>query len=370
MTRRIDILVRSNYAHKFGGDVIQVSNYIRHLTPLGYDFAVFPSSPGIVPRRGSLLHVINMDRPFEYLAATEAGVRTKQPLVLSPIHHRTDRIRLLDRNRPSVTGVLARLVRDDALREWMKQLARLHGREARWLFSQPRASVSLATLVRERLNLTTLILALAHGEVESICSDFSFSVSRPVFRVIPNGVDVRTDISLDGQREIDVLMVGRIEERKNQNAVLKVLSRHPGLNVVVAGAMAARSRSYRREFFRLIRAPNVRWMGALDPGALPGLYSSARVVVNASYVEVLSLVELEALAYGCNLIASEHGYTREYVGDLADSIAAEDVSDSLDSLLNKALDKGPNLDAADLVRQRFTWSSVARDLDRCYQAVP
>lgn len=137
-----------------------------------------------------------------------------------------------------------------------------------------------------------------------------------------------------------MLVAGRDDVRKSLNAVLKGL----------------RSR----------RAPNIRWLSAVDCGALLNLYSSARVVMNESYVEVPSL--LDALACGCNLIASEHGCNAEFIGDLADCIAAEDIGPRLVDLLISAFDEGHDLGAVDLAPQRSTWRSVSRYSARCYQA--
>jgi glycosyltransferase involved in cell wall biosynthesis len=210
------------------------------------------------------------------------------------------------------------------------------------------------------------LLLLAVGELEALQLDFGIGDCQRS-RVIPNGVDVDPEITIDQPRDIDILLVGRVEERKNQLAVLEALASRPELAIHVVGPLTARSPSYRSAFQELLgKSTNVVWHGSLSPAQIPPIYSRSKVVINASFVEVLSLVEMESLAYGCNLIGSRDGHTAEFFGAFGQFISAEEVSEQLMPLVNSSLAKPPNLEAADLIRREFTWKAAASKLGRAY----
>lgn len=362
----IDLLMRTNFLQKRGGDTLQVGKYIEHLAARGFNFRTLPSTRDTELRPGAAAHIVNVDRPYEFLAASEAARKAGATVFLSPIHHQQERISAMDRSRPGLLGHAGRLISDSAGREWAKHLLRSRSRDLRWIWNQPREESELNAKLRSAIEGVDCLLLLAKGEELALRNDFGIDYHRKA-AVIPNGVDVDQSVAIDKERDIDVLLVGRVEERKNQVAVLETLVGLGSLNILIIGELTGRSRKFRSCFQKIVdSSPNVRWNGLLPPAELPKYYARAKLVVNASYVEVLSLVEMEALAYGCNLIGSIDGNTKEYFGQFATFVSAEAVSTDLPALVNAALSAPPNLQAASLIRRDFTWSSVADCLAEQY----
>ncbi len=69
--------------------------------------------------------------------------------------------------------------------------------------------------------------------------------------LVPNSVDVDGTIVVTAERDIDVLVVGRIEERKNQLHIAEALRFAPW-RVVFVGAAAQRSKGYWSAFQRTV----------------------------------------------------------------------------------------------------------------------
>lgn len=109
------------------------------------------------------------------------------------------------------------------------------------------------------------------------------------------------------QRDIDVLVVGRIEPLKNQVRVVRALSDAEGLEICVVGAESDRHRGYAVQLRNAAARSqaHVTLTGALPPAETAKLYRRAKVVVIASLFESFSLVALEAITSGCRLAVSD-----------------------------------------------------------------
>src|SRR5204862_799089 len=114
-----------------------------------------------------------------------------------------------------------------------------------------------------------------------------------------------------------VLIVGRIETRKNQLLVLQAL-RDTDVPVTLVGAPNPLHNDYVRQVAAEVsRNPRSRWIGERSHSDLAALYLTHSVHINASWYEVAPLVDLEAAVLGCAVISTTAGYTAEYLGDTA-----------------------------------------------------
>ena len=93
-----------------------------------------------------------------------------------------------------------------------------------------------------------------------------------------------------------------------------------------------------------------------------GLLSDSRVLVNASWVEVQSLVDLEAAAMGCCVVASPAGHTVEWLGR-----GVREVPGSMDQILDVALEQARTTEPPPKLDYRWTWEDAAAALDRVYR---
>lgn len=85
MVLRVDIVMRSDYLQTHGGDVVQVQQYLDRL-PADIDVILHPVGPRIPVREHAVVHIVNMDREWDFLEAVRQA--TPRPLVVTPIHHK------------------------------------------------------------------------------------------------------------------------------------------------------------------------------------------------------------------------------------------------------------------------------------------
>ena len=165
-------------------------------------------------------------------------------------------------------------------------------------------------------------------------------------------------------------MVGRLEARKNQLAVLRAL-RGSGVPVTIVGAPNPRHRAYVRSLEQEIRSyGNASYIPEVDHEDMHQLYLRHAAHINASWYEVAPLVDLEAAAASCAVVASRAGYTGEYLGDAALYVEPDDEPEVIRSVILNALKDAELLGARARARvQRYTWAAAARDLLEAYRTV-
>lgn len=142
--------------------------------------------------------------------------------------------------------------------------------------------------------------------------------------IVPNGVDTQTMAAGDKQAFIQafglkdfVLMVGRIEPRKNQ-ALAAFALRDLDVPLVCIGHIGD------TDYFEQLK----RWAGPrlvhidriTDRNVLAGAYKAARALLLPSWSEGAPLVALEAAAAGTPLVLSDMSSEREYFGDWAEYV--------------------------------------------------
>jgi glycosyltransferase involved in cell wall biosynthesis len=185
--------------------------------------------------------------------------------------------------------------------------------------------------------------------------------------VVPNGRPEDLDLGLRtpwAERPAgSIVVVGRIEPRKRQLELARAAVR-VGVPVRFVGPFANEASAYSVAFKELVAAGGpVGYDGSKDRSEVLALLGRSRVLVNASWVEVQSLVDLEAATMGCAVVTSRTGHSREWLGD---AITAED-GDDLDALLRRAAAladaTAPMPAATDYDR---TWQQAALQLEQAY----
>lgn len=147
---------------------------------------------------------------------------------------------------------------------------------------------------------------------------------------------------------VDVLFVGRLEERKGADLVLaaavEMARRRPDVRVVLAGddslpiggGMTFRS-AFETEHPELVTSGNVTFLGPVDDDELARLRSLSRVALLPSRFESFGLVYVEAMASSTPVVALDGSGAEEVVVDGETGIlcpeAASAVADAVLSLL-------------------------------------
>jgi len=163
-----------------------------------------------------------------------------------------------------------------------------------------------------------------------------------------------------------ILCVGRLEWRKNQLMLLKALEHDERPLVFCTGGF-----TYQPEYEKLCRKFRRRgqtiFLGKLEPELLASAYASCRAHVLPSWYELPGLVSIEAAHYGANIVVSDYGTIRDYLGDGAFYC----TPDSPENILS-GIDAAWNAPRTDLLKNRvkeFTWANATKRYMEIYEAV-
>jgi glycosyltransferase involved in cell wall biosynthesis len=138
------------------------------------------------------------------------------------------------------------------------------------------------------------VIAVSEWERDQLSKDFGVEAT-----VISNGVAIdrfagATPIERDRPY---LLTVGRLEEYKGVQHVIRAMAVLPEYDLLIAG-----SGSYREQLEQIASeegvASRVEFLGYVDDEALPGLYAGAEVYVTMSEFEAYGMTVAEALAAG------------------------------------------------------------------------
>jgi glycosyltransferase involved in cell wall biosynthesis len=192
----------------------------------------------------------------------------------------------------------------------------------------------------------------------------------PRLTVIPNGVypeRFATGPAFSHPRPY-LLAVARLSREKGIDVLLEALaSLGPGAgtpDLLVAGdgpereSLLARSKQLRLD-------ARVHFLGTVDAAELPPLYRGAALVVCPSRWEGLPLVCLEAMASGRAVVATAVDGTPDAVADGESGVLVPPenpgaLARAVESLLRMpARCERLGTRGAELVRERFTWASIA-----------
>jgi glycosyltransferase involved in cell wall biosynthesis len=188
---------------------------------------------------------------------------------------------------------------------------------------------------------------------------------------IPNGVDAVTGepgisflhtFKLKPQKY--VLAVGRFVPEKGLHDLIAAYDRlAPCTSKLVIVGGADHETRYSRQLKTMAnKNPDIILTGILHHEDLYCLYNNAQVFVLPSYYEGLPLALLEALSYGCEVIASNIPATREIPLNTDAYFQAGDI-DALTMKIQKALDISftPEQRAyyKNLVKETYNWDRIA-----------
>ena len=227
-----------------------------------------------------------------------------------------------------------------------------HGEVVRVCFTEARRELSMALAFAA----ADVLLPNTRGEAEAIGRDLG--VSTPCHWV-PNGVSPGVfslgENSFESRRRL--LYVGRIEPHKNQLALIEAM-RGTELELAIVGPPHPRHPEYFDECRRRGRGW-VEFLGPMAHSELAELYRSARVHVLPSWFETTGLVSLEAAQSGCNIVTTERGYAREYLGDHAWYCDPGD-SRSIREAVFAAWKSPPDTSLRARILDNYTWDHTAR----------
>ena len=163
-----------------------------------------------------------------------------------------------------------------------------------------------------------------------------------------------------------VLCVGRLEWRKNQLMVLKALEESELPVIFATGGF-----TYQADYEALCRAFKRKgrtiFLPKIEADLLASAFAASTVHVLPSFFELPGLVNIEAAKYGTNVVVSDYGTIRDYLGD--DAIYCQ--PDSPESIL-AAINEGWNRPHSDKLQKRveqYTWKAATERYLEIYSQV-
>lgn len=157
-----------------------------------------------------------------------------------------------------------------------------------------------------------------------------------------------------------VLAIGSLARHKNLSTLVAAFTdaELDTIDLVVAGG--GNSRVFQNAGLR--KAPNIRYTGRISDAELKGLYAHAMAFACPSISEGFGLPPLEAMVFGCPVIATTGGAVPEVCGDAAIYVDPHDRAGWRDALRRIADDSDlrDTLGARAQARARlFTWRNAA-----------
>jgi polysaccharide pyruvyl transferase CsaB len=341
---RVLMRIRPDYLEHPGGDTVQMREAKRHLEELGVAVDVSADdSPDLSSY--DLVHAFNLGRPEDPSRHCRHAVEAGKPVALSTVYWDFGEFW-----------------------EW--------GDPDYWLLPTPeeglpeprraptpdpietRRRARLDQLRRNVIGCAQVYLPNGRGEAELLSSTYGMDLSRTV--VVTNAVDeafftARPEAFVEKYGVSGfVLCVGRIEKRKNQLALVAAL-RGSGLQLVIVGQPNP------QEYLDLCRRyadENVLFIGAMDQQELASAYAAAKVHVLPGWFETPGLVSLEAAAAGCNIVSTDRGTAKEYLGEMAWYCDPRNI-ESIRQAVLAAYESAPREELGARLRERCTWRRAA-----------
>jgi glycosyltransferase involved in cell wall biosynthesis len=376
------LIQRTDIENKPGGDLIQFSQIKKYLEKRDYNIELIPWNPRLDLRDCDVVNLVN-DRPL-ILADSLRLIKKMNPrpqIVISPIHH-SDR-EVINLRKYGFTQSLTEVVFAKLLRIRLLEYRLLHVinilADLRMISDSHGSWVAIRTYfvnfskVYSKRKLGSLLVSnnalqfLAHGEEQSFIKDYRIGSGKLSSRhVIPNGKPNLTVIHKSKIQKSDssIVVIGRIEPRK-RSLELAMLAHEMTIAVTFVGALASDGSQYAEKFLNIIeKSSYVDYLGTRSHSETFDIITRSNVLLNGSFAEVLSLVEIEAAAQGKWIVSSGAGYSDEYVPPNQLRIYPEnDLIKGLELASQLAISQPIRFNAADIP----SWDEIADRYSAMYQ---
>jgi glycosyltransferase involved in cell wall biosynthesis len=373
-TIEIDFVVRSDSLAKGGGDSAQVAQYESYLRNQSLDVRVLPFHPSMTFRVGAIVHIINVDRPYDFLRTCKLAKGHR--VFVSPIHHNLVNVRQmrLDESGYGLRSILGRVL-PESCREWLAFGARsmissiTPAKRVGALMAFVKAGALVPTVwqrVGRELDNVSKVLLLASGEGTALRADTGWRGENAA--LVPNGFPKFDPDSGSPRvfpwtmRDISILSVGRIEPRKRQLEMAKLASEHK-VPITLAGPLLQPRGDFGKDFLETVQESEyVTWVGEVPHEEVLNLMGRSKVLLNASWVEVQSLVDLEAAFLGCFIVANDGGNSHEWLAGQVLEVIGSDLAE----MLHESEKLAARLSGPNAPEYEWSWESVGRKVHELY----
>jgi len=350
---RVLMQTRPDYREKPGGDVVQLEELLPYLRAAGIEAELTgESAPDLSGY--DLVHTINLDRPDDPYRHCLNAIQQGKPVVVSPVH--TDMTEFFEWGDPEYWDL-------PEPGEGMPE-----AKAAPLSHPVERRRRALLHLQRQAvIQWATVCLPNSQADADYLSRAFGMEPARSV--VVHHGIspmffEARPEPFVEqyGLRDFVICGAARVEARKNQLSLVAAM-RGTGMPLVIVGQ--PNPEEY-RGLCRRYADDKVLFLDAMPQAELASAFAAAKVHALVSWFEVPGLVSMEAAAAGCNVVSTDRGSPREYLGEHAWYCDPRSVDSIREAVL--AAYHAPRSDA---LRQRilesFTWERAAQKTAEGYQ---
>ena len=330
-----------------------------------------------------------------YVRGLQAALLARPDLEIIPVRFEADSTRTLDTGAKGVVGRAASML--GHLTYYLHELPRLARRSGCDLVYCPSSLVPargrtpmlmtvfdltplthastqdrvsreyLAAMLRVGIRRASSVVTISHAVADEIRDRFPRVGPSGVYVTYPGPNPELTGAEPQPVSGLDrpfVLMVGTVEPRKNHLTALRALAEHlrksptSSLTLIVAGSAGWRYEPVRGAVNELGLRDRVIFVGGIDPGQLKWLYQHARGLLFPSLYEGFGLPVLEAMMFGCPVVASRIPSVVEIAADTALLLEPTDVA-AWAAAIGKLEQGGAGVEAALERSRRFTWENCA-----------
>ncbi|MBG9785020.1 glycosyltransferase [Shouchella lehensis] len=361
-------LMRIDAFNKTGGDTQQIKNYVKELNKLGVN-ATISTDLSIDLSNYDIVNLVNIDRPIETWEFYKKAKRLEKKIVLISIHHSYEQINHFEKTqRSGVLRLINVFARDFWKREKVKNLIRSINHPELFTASLKMLFSNVKEKQKEIIRESDLVITLAEKEAIEINRDFDLTISTTDYLIVKNGVNLPSKQVNFKKKKYDVLVVGRIEPRKNQLNIIKALA-GSDIKVLFVGKENGNSKSYVNEFKKQIKCnENMSYLGAVEYEKMKEVYMASKVHLSASWFEVTPLVDIEALYFGCNIVTTENSFSEEYLGEFAEFVNPSNIEDIKGKII-KSLGKPQIQNAQVYIKNNFNWERSTKLLFESYNKI-
>jgi glycosyltransferase involved in cell wall biosynthesis len=163
-----------------------------------------------------------------------------------------------------------------------------------------------------------------------------------------------------------ILVVGRLEMRKNQLMLLHALE-SSAIPIVFADGGFTYQPEYAQLCRKYRRNGEVLFTGKLSDELLVSAYRACRMHCLPSWYELPGLVSIEAVRYGCPIAASSWGCLPDYLHDACTWCSPEDPSSIHDAVISTY--ENGRRGVAETIAGNFTWEQFGNETMQHYEQV-
>nr|AAN05454.1 hypothetical glucose transferase GtfB [Clostridium cellulovorans] len=214
---------------------------------------------------------------------------------------------------------------------------------------------------REILRRSNKVICSSESEKKLIQEEYGKNIKcEIVYTGFFNESDEIPLLNFKERYKIDdyVLAVGNISKRKNQLALAKA-TKELGIQLVLIG-------SGDKNYLKMCTEnENVLYLGDMNSYFTYNAYKFAKVHAMPSFGEIPGLSSLAAAAYGCNVVCTTEGSSKEYFKDLAFYTSPFDKNEIKDTIY-QAFNTPKNDKLKDFVRKNYSWRDTIQKIADIY----